>query len=55
MTAEEHAHVQELEGLVKRYRSRIVELKSEIEIKDAAIEGALRRAERAEDALKGRS
>lgn len=27
MTAEEHKHVQELEGLVKRYRSRIVQLK----------------------------
>lgn len=30
MTAEEHAHMQELEGLVKRYRSRIVELKARI-------------------------
>lgn len=27
MTAEEHAHVQELEGKLKRYRSRIVLLK----------------------------
>jgi len=27
MTADEHAHVQKLEGLVKRYRSRIVRLK----------------------------
>jgi len=29
MTAEEHDHMQELEGLVKRYRSRIVALKEE--------------------------
>lgn len=29
MTAEEHAHVQELEGLVKRYRSKIVMLKTQ--------------------------
>ena len=28
MTAEEHDHMQELEGLVKRYRSRIVTLKT---------------------------
>lgn len=27
MTADEHAHMQKLEGLVKRYRSRIVALK----------------------------
>ena len=31
MTPEEHAHVQLLEGLVKRYRRRIVELKAEAE------------------------
>lgn len=31
MTAEEHAHTQELEGLVKRYRSRIVALKALLE------------------------
>jgi len=29
MTAEEHDHMQELEGLVKRYRTRIVALKEE--------------------------
>ena len=30
MTAEEHAHMQELEGLVKRYRGRIVQLKDQL-------------------------
>lgn len=37
MTSEEHARMQELEGLVKRYRSRIVELKLDI----VALERAL--------------
>lgn len=31
MTAEEHDHMQELEGKVKRYRSRIVALKAKLE------------------------
>lgn len=31
MTADEHAHLQELEGLVKRLRSRIVVLKDALE------------------------
>lgn len=35
MTPEQHAHVQELEGLVKRYRSRIVEEKTRAEQAEA--------------------
>ncbi len=40
---------------VARLTAERDQLKGQIELLNAAVEGALRRAERAEDALKGRS
>lgn len=50
MTAEEHAHVQELEGLVKRYRSKIARLNTEWAVLKSAVDAldAARRAIRDE-------
>ena len=41
MTADEHAHMQELEGLVKRYRSRIVALKAALAARERELAGFL--------------
>lgn len=48
MTPEEHAHVQELEALVKRYRARIVKLKEALNATAetlVSVERAFRKAE----------